>query len=205
MSRIHRVASHASRTLLAAGVLALGYVAYVSIDTSAYQADQRRLLDQARHRTPIVDAGYAKHPAPRPAAAIPLEGGSIGMIEIPRLGIGVAVVEGDSAALLDRAVGHISDTALPGETGNVVLAGHRDTFFRPLEHVRAGDTITVKTVRGDFHYLVESTIVVKPDDLWVLAPIGGRTLTLITCFPFAYVGSAPDRFVVRARETPVPD
>ena len=172
MSRIPRLAARASRVLIAAGILALGYVAYVSIETAAFQAD----------------------PVARVRA-----GDAIGMIEIPRLQIGVAVVEGDSDALLDRAVGHISDTALPGEIGNVVLAGHRDTFFEPLEHVRVGDTITVRTARGDFHYLVESTIVVSPDDVWVLAPIGGRTLTLITCFPFKYVGSAPERFIVRAR------
>jgi sortase A len=206
MSRIHihRVASRASRTLLAAGVLALGYVAYVTIDASAYQADQRRILDEARDRTPVVGVGHQDGTAARPAAAVPREGDSIGVIEIPRLGIDVAVVQGDSGDLLERAVGHVSDTALPGETGNVVLAGHRDTFFRPLEHVRVGDTMTVKTVRGDFHYVVESTIVVMPDDLWVLVPIGGRTITLITCFPFAYVGAAPERFVVRARETPAP-
>lgn len=129
----------------------------------------------------------------------------MGAIEIPRLGIAAAVVQGDSAQLLQRAVGHIPDTAVPGETGNVVLAGHRDGFFRPLERVRTGDEIVVKTLGGDFHYVVESTIVVGAGDVWVLAPIGGNTLTLITCFPFKYVGAAPDRFVVRARETPARD
>jgi sortase A len=107
----------------------------------------------------------------------------------------------DSAAILRRAVGHLARTAWPGEAGNVVLAGHRDTFFRPLKRVQVGDAITLKTRIGDFEYLVESTAVVPPTDVQVLQPTGGRTLTLITCFPFTYLGSAPNRFVVRARET----
>jgi sortase A len=82
-----------------------------------------------------------------------------------------------------------------------VLAGHRDTFFRPLKDVHAGDAITLKTRDGDFEYRVESTAVVPPSDVRVLQPTGGHTLTLITCFPFYYLGSAPDRFIVRARET----
>jgi sortase A len=98
-------------------------------------------------------------------------------------------------------VGHLAETALPGEMGNVVLAGHRDTFFRPLKGVQVGDAITLKTRDGDVTYEVESTRVVPPTDLSVLDSTGERTLTLITCFPFSYVGSAPNRFIVRARET----
>jgi sortase A len=85
-----------------------------------------------------------------------------------------------------------------------VLAGHRDTFFRPLKQVRAGDAITLKTQDGRFEYVVESTAVVTPSDVRVLEPTGGRTLTLITCFPFSYFGSAPDRFIVRARGNAAP-
>ena len=110
------------------------------------------------------------------------------------------MVHGDSPDILKRAVGHIADTALPGNTGNVVLAGHRDTFFRPLRDLRVGDAITLKTRRGDFDYVVESTFVVAPTDVWVLEARGGRILTLITCYPFSYIGPAPDRFIVRARQ-----
>jgi sortase A len=95
-------------------------------------------------------------------------------------------------------VGHLPDTALPGDAGNVVLAGHRDTFFRPLRRLRTGDVIDIRTREGAFAYLVESASVVTPSDVWVLEPTGGPTLTLITCYPFSFLGAAPYRFVVRA-------
>jgi sortase A len=190
VSRTDRAARLVARVLLTAGLLALGYAAYVVVDTKAYQAIQWKRFEQAR----------------QDAAATPalVDGVSIGEIQIPRLGLAAMVVEGDSAAILQRAVGHLADTALPGELGNVVLAGHRDTFFRPLKRVRTGDAITLKTRHGDFEYLVESTAVVRPSDLRVIEPTNRRTLTLITCFPFSYVGPAPDRFIVRARETEGP-
>jgi sortase A len=172
--------------LLTAGFLALGYVAYVIMDAKAYQAIEHRRFEEPRPNAPAV--------------AVVVEGTAIGEIQMPRLGLTAVVVQGDSATILRRAVGHISDTAMPGESGNVVLAGHRDTFFRPLKRARIGDAITLKTRSGDFEYFVESTAVVAPTDVQVLEPTGGRTLTLITCFPFSYVGSAPDRFIVRARE-----
>ena len=128
------------------------------------------------------------------------EGGVIGEIDVPRLGIQTMVVEGDSNKILRRAVGHMPETPLPWESGNVALAGHRDSFFRPLRNVRSGDAITLKTVNGDFQYEVESTEVVPANDMHVLDASSGRTLTLITCFPFYYIGSAPNRFIVRARE-----
>jgi sortase A len=108
------------------------------------------------------------------------------------------VTQGESAPILQRSVGHLPDTALPGEVGNVVLAGHPDTFFRPLRGVRAGDSITLRTRDEGFEYLVESTSVVAPGAVEVLEPTGGRTLTLITCYPFSSVGAAPNRFIVRA-------
>ena len=176
--------------LLTAGLLALGYAVYVVIDAKAYQAIEHRRFERARQ-----DAA---------AAPAVFDGGLIGEIQIARLGLTAMVVQGDSPAILQRAVGHLTDTALPGESGNVVLAGHRDTFFRPLKRVRAGDAITLKTRDRDFEYLVESTAVVPPSDIHVLEPTAGHTLTLITCFPFSYLGSAPDRFIVRARETEGP-
>lgn len=178
----------ATWVLLATGLLALAYAVYVAIDIQAYQAIEQRRFERARRHPPVSNA----------VASVP-DGGAIGQIQIPRLALTAMVVQGDSAAILQRAVGHLADTALPGEPGNIVLAGHRDTFFRPLKDVRRGDAITLKTRDGDFEYLVESTAVVPPSDVRGLAPTGGRTLTLITCVPFSYIGSAPDCFIVRAR------
>jgi sortase A len=186
MSGTHRVARGAAGVLLAAGLLALGYAACVVTNAKVYQATEQRRLDRAR-------ADGAAGPAL-------VDGGAIGEIRIPRLGLTAIVAQGDSASVLRRAVGHLADTALPGHSGNVVLAGHRDTFFRPLKGVRAGDAIALKTREGDFEYRVDSTAIVPPDDVQALEPTGERTLTLITCYPFSYLGPAPDRFIVRARE-----
>jgi sortase A len=186
MSRSHEVVRRAARVFLAIGLLALGYAACVVTDATVFQTIEQRRFELERSDTAVAPALIA--------------GGSMGEIQIPRLGLTAVVIEGDSGAILQRAVGHLAGTARPGESGNVVLAGHRDTFFRPLKWVRVGDLIMLSTRNGDFEYRVESTAVVPPTDVQVLEPTGGRTLTLITCFPFSYLGSAPDRFIVRARE-----
>jgi sortase A len=184
---IFRVASY---FFLALGILALCYAGYVVLDADAYQA-----YEQAK----FEDVSPGQIPSPRL-----VEGGVIGEIQVRRLHLKAIVVQGSSHTILRRAVGHIPETALPGEPGNVALAGHRDTFFRPLRNIRLGDAITFKTAAGDFQYVVESTAVVAASEVGVLASSDGRTLTLITCFPFDYIGSAPNRFVVHARELPSP-
>jgi LPXTG-site transpeptidase (sortase) family protein len=114
------------------------------------------------------------------------------------------VREGVEDSTLRRAVGHVPRTALPGESGNAALAAHRDMFFRPLKDVRKGDRIRVTTREGVHEYRVTETRVVGPDDVTVLAPTMNATLTLVTCYPFNFVGTAPKRFVVRAQtDTPV--
>jgi sortase A len=131
----------------------------------------------------------------------------LGRLEIPRLHVKVMVREGADESTLRRAVGHIPGTALPGNIGNVALAGHRDTFFRELRNIRKEDTIDLKTQDATYSYLVQSTKIVGPRDVGVLATSGGETLTLVTCYPFYYVGSAPKRFIVRATQvvsTPQP-
>ncbi len=179
------IARAASYFFLVFGLLALGYAAYVVVDAHAYQA-----YEQTKFETET----------PAEAPKLLIEGGVIGEIEVPRLRLKAIVVQGDSHTILRRAVGHIPETALPGNPGNVAIAGHRDTFFRPLRNIRMGDAITLKTTAGAFQYVVESTQVVPASDVTVLNASNGRTLTLITCFPFDYVGPAPNRFVVRARE-----
>lgn len=170
---------------LAFGLLALGYAGFVLVDAHAYQALEMKKFKQA---------GLLSEPH------ILMEGDVIGEIQVPRLGLNVIVVQGVSPANLRRAVVHLSESALPGEWGNVALAGHRDTFFRPLSDIRLGDGIRFKTSEGSFDYVVESIEVVAPTDIRVLEPWSGHDLTLLTCFPFHYVGPAPKRFVVRARE-----
>ena len=114
------------------------------------------------------------------------------------LGVSVVVLEGDSAAVLRHAAGHITGTALPGKTGNVGISAHRDTFFRPLRNVRQNEIITLTTLAGEYRYRVVSTKIVKPDNVGVLAQGVGEVLTLVTCYPFYFVGPAPSRFIVRA-------
>lgn len=170
---------------LAVGLLAVGYAGYVIADARTYQAIQLRKF---AHEVPIAE--------PR----MPGVGEAVGEIEIPRLALRAVILQGDSSQVLRRGVGHVLYTPMPGERGNVGLAGHRDSFFRPLRQIRAGDLITLRTLKGEFHYQVESTLIVSPENTEVLASSEGNELTLVTCFPFNYVGAAPDRFVVRARQ-----
>jgi len=128
----------------------------------------------------------------------PEQGTPIGVLEIPRLGLSSVVIEGDEAAVLVLGVGHLADTPLPWTRGNSVFAAHRDTFFRPLEHIRPNDVIRFSTADADLEYLVRTTKIVAPTDVDVLAPTATSTLTLITCYPFTYIGPAPQRFIVTA-------
>ncbi len=126
-------------------------------------------------------------------------GGSIvGRLEIPRLGLKAMVLEGVAPRTLALALGHIPGTALPGAAGNVGIAGHRDTLFRVLRGVQAGDAIVLTTVEGSFQYRVKSCEVVGPRETRVLNDTPQPSLTLLTCYPFYYVGPAPERFIVHA-------
>jgi sortase A len=126
--------------------------------------------------------------------------GLVGQIRIDRLGLSAMVAEGEDSRTLKHAVGHLPDTAFPGEKGNVVLAGHRDTFFRDLKDVRESDEIDIITPDGTFKYLVVETMIVSPEQVEVLESDGEAILTLVTCYPFSYVGNAPKRFIVRAQQ-----
>jgi sortase A len=188
------------RILLIVAIVCLGYYTYVSAEAYLYQAYENRELDAI-----LASAPAARTVAPAAAGRVrarPANGEIIGRVEIPRLDVSVVVRAGSDARTLQLAVGHIPGTALPGEAGNVGLAGHRDTFFRRLKNIRPDDEIRVATPHGVFVYRVERTVVVKPTDVWVLDQTDSSILTLVTCYPFTYVGSAPDRFIVRASLTP---
>ena len=131
------------------------------------------------------------------------EGTAVGRIEIPRLGLSTIIAEGETESTLRVAVGHIPRTAFPGRIGNIGLAGHRDTFFRALHRIRLSDEIRL-TARGGSGslYRVSSISIVEPSDLGVLTPGAGSSVTLVTCYPFHFLGAAPKRFVVRAERVP---
>ena len=131
----------------------------------------------------------------RPAPPI---GAVIGRLEAPTLHTVTTVLEGSDDATLRRASGHIEDTPLPGETGNVGIAGHRDTVFRPLKRAKPGDPLTLTTADRVYRYRISDTFIVDPDDVYVLDPTSTPSLTLVTCYPFEFIGHAPRRFIVKA-------
>ena len=185
------------RALFAFAFLAFAYCAYVIAASWIFQREETRNLEQlvVAHQTAIVDT------SPSPEVREKIQPGAlIGRISVARLGVSVIVMEGTDASTLRRAAGHISGTALPGQDGNVAIAAHRDTFFRPLRNIRKDDVIAITTTRGDYRYRVVSTKIVKPDDVAVLNSDGTDALTLVTCYPFNFIGAAPNRFIVRARQ-----
>ena len=125
----------------------------------------------------------------------------IGELDIPRLNLTAAVRVGEDADVLAGAVGYLPDTPLPWEHGNSAFAAHRDRIFRPLAGIRVGDEIRLATRHGDLHYEVSHTLIVNENEVWVLDNADDVDLTLITCYPFVFVGHAPQRFVVRAKKT----
>jgi len=122
----------------------------------------------------------------------------IALLNIPSVDIRVAVFEGTSDRVLDIGVGRVSGTAEIGVSGNLALAGHRNGYFRGLKDIAIGDEISIQHADGIDHYSVTELLVVKPDAIHVLDPTAESILTLVTCYPFYFVGSAPERFIVRA-------
>lgn len=177
-------------TFLLAGFGLLSYCAFVLTQAHFYQGSEERKFEEM---TRSAASRFPESAAPAIRHAV------LGKIDIPQVGISAMIAEGDDRRTLMRAVGHIPGTAMPGQAGNVVLAAHRDTFFRPLHKIHKGDAIELITWNGSYRYRVESIQVVRPKDIGVLEPTSESTLTLVTCYPFYFVGSAPRRFIVRAR------
>ena len=122
----------------------------------------------------------------------------IGVLRIPKVHIEAPLLPGTDDVTLNRGIGHIEGTALPGTDGNAGIAGHRDGFFRGLKDISPGDTIELETQQGREVYRVERIWIVVPEDVSVLDPTPTRALTLVTCYPFYFVGPAPQRLIVRA-------
>ena len=198
---LRQILRWSQRALFACAILLLGYCALALADAWLFQRresrDLDRLLRERRAPSPVTPQPVS---VTSPKVAPAVAGSLIGRIEIPRLLLSVVVVEGVDKTSLRRAVGHIPGTALPGEAGNVGLAGHRDTFFRPLKDVKIKDEIQISTLKGTFKYEVESLRIVEPENVGVLARSGENVLTLVTCYPFYFVGPAPKRWIVRARQ-----
>jgi len=192
----------AERLLLFIGVICVGYFLYTYAEAWLYQAFEDRELDKILSETaPTGTSGATNDVAPR-LGATPrrtfAQGSTVGRIEIPRLNVSAVIRAGSDARTLRLAVGYIPGTAAPGDVGNFGLAGHRDTFFRKLRDISPDDEIRIVTKDGVFNYSVQRTTIVMPQDVWVLDPTSYPALTLVTCYPFNYVGSAPKRFIVRA-------
>jgi len=212
--RRQQILAWAERFFLAAGGLTLAFCGLVYLEASLYQNSEDKVFEtfpQANRElgrtigsgfAPTFESAIAQPGQPLPAPI--REGSPLSRIEIPRLGVSVVVVEGVRPRNLRLAVGHIPGTALPGEPGNIGIAGHRDTFFRKLGQIHEQDRITLTTLRGSFEYTVESTQIVDPANTGVLHSSREPILTLVTCYPFYYVGPAPKRFIVQAREEVVP-
>jgi sortase A len=202
--------------LMLVGIASMLLFAWTLLDGTYYQYMQRLRFDKELAGTEVVGGSgeIAKEIAlpearPQPEGAfhvlpnLPKLPGRdpmlIGELVVPHIGLSVMVREGMDAVTLRRAVGHVPSTALPGQPGNFVLLGHRDTFFRRLRELERGDTVQISTTRGRFTYAVESIEVVEPEGISLSALPSETVATLITCFPFNYVGTAPRRFVARAR------
>jgi sortase A len=205
---------------LLAGLSGIGWFVFSIADTKIYQSyenyrfeaglrGERATLrgyiadlfggaaDDSRTQSSEEAAPQPPPPDKRPPMA---RGSTVGRIEIPRIKVSALVREGSDDKTLKRAAGHVPYTSLPGEHGNVGIAAHRDTFFRNVRNIREGDIIRMKTTWGTYEYEVDSLKIVMPENVEVLNPTPAPSITLVTCYPFNYVGSAPKRFIVRARQ-----
>jgi sortase A len=210
-----RVASH---LLLGSGAMMLFVVLWNQVASTGYQAIQARRFEDALRESATTAPARPDAAAQVSAIAPPVSRALlrqwwrnpgqavtdpllVGKLEIPRLGLAVMIREGVESDTLRKAVGHMPGTASPGQVGNFVVAGHRDSFFRPLRLIGNGDEIRVTTTAGSFHYYVTGLSIVGPNDLWIAQSGSTPVCTLVTCFPFDYIGPAPRRFVVRASLT----
>jgi sortase A len=149
------------------------------------------------------DAGSSKSPTASRSPALvippPKPGSWVARLEAPSVQMQATVLEGSDDATLNKGAGHIEDTPFPGQPGNVGIAGHRDTIFRPLRNIQVGDPLNLTTRDRIYRFRITSTSIVGPKDVQVLDPTREPTLTLVTCYPFEYIGHAPRRFIVQAR------
>jgi sortase A len=216
-----RIAHAIEFIFLSIGFLCLGWFGYSVLERKIDQSYENYKLEAERRGEKPSIGGYIREVVPgkrrqEEEKATPepqrvpenkrerpkvVRGEVVGRIEVPRINVSAVVREGDDDKTLKRAAGHIPYTPLPGDQGNVGVAAHRDTFFRNLKGVRKGDLIRMVTTWGTYEYKVASLKIVRPENVEVLDQTAESVITLVTCYPFNYVGSAPKRFIVRAIQT----
>jgi sortase A len=179
------------RFLVATGVLAIAYVAIVLNNAGRFQNAANQTLEGR------IQAAELQPPSKINNSI--KEGEVLGRIEIPRIGMSVIILQGTTSRTLRLGVGHINGTSLPGESGNIGIAGHRDTFFRSLKDIHRDDIILLHTATGIAKYEVDWIQITAPNDGDIVSLTTESGLTLVTCYPFYYIGAAPERFVVHAR------
>lgn len=215
--------------LIAVGIVLLGIWGAARLHSILGSRSDRRAFEASRASgtapAPAPPSPAAPAPTPEPPARELVEGPAdvslwdaervkmwkeslvtdrrapLALLKIPKLKIDVAVLEGTDELTLNRGAGWIEGTARPGQAGNVALSAHRDGFFRALKDIAVGDELILETPRETVRYVVSWTKVVKPEDVSVLDPTDGAAVTLVTCYPFYFIGSAPQRFIVRAVRT----
>jgi sortase A len=178
------------RIFLVIGIICLGIYGFITVQAWFQQAELRSELEEQ-----IV---VPSNPTTVPVKPRLAEGDLVGRLEVPRLNLSVMVMEGTSDRTLRLGAGHIPGTSYPGSTGNAGFAAHRDTFFRDIRDIKQQDLVRFTTPRGTLAYRVSSLSIVDPKDVEVLEPTSSETITLVTCYPFYYIGPAPKRFVVQA-------
>jgi len=194
--RLSLVLQVVQRITLISGLCLLCWPVFVSAESLLVQwAGERQFASTkgARQET-IVTGKSGASPSRSPVA----RGSVLGRFEVPRLKLSYVLLEGTDNRTLDKSIGHVEGTGLPGQSGNISIAGHRNTHFRKLEWIRRGDDIVLTSASGQYRYRVEWARLFKTGDIEVLDAAHGPAVTLITCFPFEYVGAAPLRYIVRA-------
>ena len=181
------------RALLTAGVVLAVWCTTILIEARFF----KNLPVPKAVATLPGDASSGRVPAVNVTSAL-LPGSWVARLEAPSLHLATTVLEGSDDDTLRKGAGHIEETAFPGQNGNIGIAGHRDTVFRQVRHLHVGDMLTLTTSDRIYRYRIGKTTVVKPDDVYVLDPAGHPTLTLVTCYPFEFIGHAPQRFIVSA-------
>jgi sortase A len=194
LSRWPAASSVLEALLVVVGLASLAAYGWFTIEMRRLELDNRKAVARMLiDRVAAVDAPPSTTmPPPAPDPAL------LGQFDIPRLRLSAAIRVGDDDDALDGAVGYLPDTPPPWKHGNTAFAAHRDRLFRALADIRIGDEIFLSTTHGDFRYVVSGLFIANPRDVWILDPSDGVDLTLITCYPFVYIGHAPQRFVVRA-------